>query len=163
MSVVRQRLSSVAMRAVGHSPKPINILLANHTPFITIVHSVYYFPLAWRKLLLDACRIQVPVNQNSSLMSTYSNINPKQIVFPSINDHPLHFDLDIVLALLEEFISTPILCSMLSYFRRVENTYHREEFLSQNGSGLTKKYRARPSLQALGKFWTTQDYLEQLG
>lgn len=142
MPVTRIRLSSVAMTAVGLSPRPINIFNSNHTPFITVVHSLYYFPLTWRKLLLDACRVQVPVKQNSSLSETLFHIHPRQIVIPSAHGDPLHFDIDYILALVEQFISTPILCSMLSYFCRAESTYHRDEFLEQRMIGFDKEITA---------------------
>jgi hypothetical protein len=96
----------------------------------------------WRKLILDFCRIQVPIFQNDTLSAGFYAIvrHDLDIVLP--DSRVVSLSLPNFIPLLETIAFSPVLCSFLSYFVRAEHTHWRDEFLNQKDLSLDKEVRA---------------------
>lgn len=46
---------------------PLNPFTATWTPPVVVISWIYYFPHSWRTLVVDFCRIQVPLLHNRHL------------------------------------------------------------------------------------------------
>lgn len=107
------------------------------TPIRRAVSVIFYIPLSWRKLLLDACRIQRPILQNQHLSDSFHNIKiyGACVAIPrrgqsSTSERTVDFYLSDLAQLFDHIYDNPFLCCILSYFVRAESTYFRSEFLS---------------------------------
>jgi len=138
-----RKLSTVLRRTNPSSGnRPQNVYTSNESPLLIIIDNIYYFPMDWRKLMLDFCRIQVPVFQNAHLSASFYAISRPEIDIVLRSGDVLQLELASFCSLLEDIAFCPILCSLLSYFVRAEQTHWTEEFLSQKGKSLDKEVGA---------------------
>lgn len=78
-----------------------------------------------------------------------TQFRPSKLSYPCPGRIALWNLINRVIALLESFIDTPFLCSVLSYFCRTENTFHHQEFLDQRLLAFDKEISA--ALQYTGQ------------
>jgi hypothetical protein len=63
-------------------------------PHIVIIDNIYFLPMAWRKLILDSCRIQAPISTNNHLLSEYEKLEPYTSIYVEedlVKNHTLLF------------------------------------------------------------------------
>lgn len=115
---------------------------------------VDYLPYRWRKLLLDACRIQRRIRKNRHLASTFQELRDENrftLIVPQRAKHriPFYVSLDKVCDYFDNIHDNPILCSCLAYFVKAEQSYYLDEFLTIGQENIYKEIRASqlPNLQ----------------
>lgn len=118
----------------------------DRTPLVVLVDNVYFFPITWRKLIIDFCRIQRS-SQNRTLALGIDVIEPRQILLPldGSNTNPANIyqaSIDELIPLLDTISSFPMACSLLSYFARAERTYHIDDFLNLRAAQIDKEMHA---------------------
>lgn len=95
---------------------------------------VYYLPIQVRKAILEACRVQVPVNSNAYLSTTFASLDPYYLI--GLDDHGImpyknrsreskygHIQLDELIKQVDLWTVTPFGASILSYMIRAESFY----------------------------------------
>jgi len=143
MPVSVHTLSSVALKAIGLKPVTLMDPLTadSSSPITMLIAMIYYLPLAVRKFLLDACRIQAPVSQNATLQASLYTL--PGTINAIIDDHCVRIILiEDICTLLDCVTPYPILCSLLSYFVRAEATIHVAEFLEEKMKSFDKEVGA---------------------
>jgi len=60
--------------AYGDFIPPKDLKTAAELPLLTVINNVYFFPLSWRKLLVDFCRIQQPIRHNDALIGLAGSV-----------------------------------------------------------------------------------------
>jgi hypothetical protein len=121
--------------------KPIDIHDSNFSPLLTIVDQIVFLPIAWRKFILDACRIQAPINQNNHLLASFNQLNPRY-ASRSTPSGASTISIDDLVPFIDIATSSPISSSYLSYFVRSETTSRIEEFRLQLSLSLHKEVAA---------------------
>jgi len=126
-------LGYLTLKGVGLSPRSVyDFFKSVHSPLVVMIAMIYYLPLAWRKLILDACRIQAPILQNRFLSIGYYALSTRYINLPLLdNTNLIELDVEHVFTIVDCITPYPILSSMLSYFVRAECSYHIKEFQDQ--------------------------------
>jgi len=120
-------------------------LTSNLTPLVTILKRIHYFPISWRKLLLDACRIQAPIWQNIHLSQSYSSLQPEDVSILLGRGTNLNHSIKLhkaELLIFDHAITEPLTASLLSYFVRAESTHHVAEFLKERDMSFNKEFSA---------------------
>lgn len=134
-------LAGAIFQSAGLARKPIILGTSCHSPLLTLVSQICHLPISWRKLILDACRIQSPFLQNNHLSLSYRNILPTRIACD-------HGETMIVLVF-EDLIpyidiatSCPVTSSFLSYFIRAEIPCRAlmDEFLLEKDKSFAKEF-----------------------
>ena len=150
MPVTQRSLRKVACSTLGIKPEAITYDNAFTTPLVTTIVMIFYFPLTWRKLLLDATRIQVPVESNHYLSSSFHTLVPSSVSIPSQgNDDPIELHKEVAFYLVGTILDTPLLCSLLSYFARAEATYWIDDFLDEKMKSFNKEFLAASRIVAM--------------
>jgi hypothetical protein len=66
------RLSITLHQHKSLLPYALNALPDHVTPLVCLVDNLFFFPLSWRKFILDACRVQAQVSAHYyDLISRY--------------------------------------------------------------------------------------------
>jgi hypothetical protein len=127
------------------------------TPFRQLISMIAYLPFKWRKLLLNACRIQQPILLNNTLKTEYANLEEKSLTvhyqvrkrkFRSYRGKGkarfVSTDRTITLLeiidIFENIHHSPILCTALSYFCRAEQTFRPDEFIAIRLAAIIKEF-----------------------
>lgn len=127
------------------------------SPLWHLIEIIHYLPYEWRKLLLNACRVQAPIDTNKYLSSGLSNIlqtesvvlipapalsrfspwklAPHQGGYASVNVNE-------VAQLFNNIYDQPMECSVLSFWCRAEIPSRYSEFLAVNREGILKEIKA---------------------
>jgi hypothetical protein len=75
------RLSSTLLQSSRLSPLAMDLTGLPFPPHIVIIDNIYFLPMAWRKLILDSCRIQAPISTNNHLLSEYEKLEPYTSIY----------------------------------------------------------------------------------
>lgn len=137
-------LATSLFREMGlRGPTFQEIHTSNLTPVLILVSWIFYLPIAHRKALLDACRIQASIRLNTHLATIFTALTPVNVTFPtSMGFQSCVIFPDNLSQLFENIHPFPALCSFLSYFVRAEGTVHVQEFLEQKQIGIDKELQA---------------------
>jgi hypothetical protein len=128
------------------------------SPIMVMISWIYHLPIKHRKALLDAARIQASVHINTTLSATFASLTPVSVYPRGYSDDGIIILYPSTIAsLFENIWPFPILCSLLSYFVRAENTIHISEFLAEKDISLNKE------LQAALHFTTIDQALDYTG
>jgi len=52
------------------------------TPLVCLVDNIFFFPILWRKFILNTCRIQKDPKTNQALRAMLSDLEPKRLLYP---------------------------------------------------------------------------------
>lgn len=115
---------------------------SNHPPLTKLLLQIVHLPISWRKLILDACRIQAPILQNHNLLMSLYSLQPESIACHHGDTvHKIIFSDDLV-HLIDYATSSSVSSSLLSYFVRAEATCRVEEFSEEVTKSLDKELTA---------------------
>jgi len=135
-------LASALLRLSGRLPQFQDPFTSDLSPIMVMISWIYHLPIAHRKAMLDATRIQAPVWINTALTNSFTNLTPVTI-YSDLPDHPpiVLYASDLA-RYFDRIYPFPLLCSLLSYFVRAESTIHIQEFLEQKTVSLDKELSA---------------------
>jgi hypothetical protein len=128
-----------------------HIWFENYTPIRRLLSTIYYYPYQWRKLLLEACRVQQPVRSNRHLTKLYKDTKKgaRAIQVRVQNRHRRYtwvtLTLRSVIDTFENIYDNPMLCALLSYFVRAEGAHNPTEFFDLFAIGSRKEILASQS------------------
>jgi hypothetical protein len=140
------RLSTTLFQTKWSKPLPLSGASSTlNTPLVALCDNVYFFPLSWRKFILDTCRIQAPIHTNKHIQQLSADVSPKELLFsfgtqPNTQIYQASFD--DVLSLLDPIMPSPLACSILSFLVRAETAYDVEEFQEQRTISFQKEFDA---------------------
>jgi len=58
----------------GHFRRPLSFTTSQETPLITLIDNIYFFPISWRKFIVDTCRIQKSTDSNCHLLASFDEL-----------------------------------------------------------------------------------------
>lgn len=121
------------------------------TPLRRLIKIIYHLPLGFRKLILDMCRIQQPIRQNTHLAESYTSLLDAEgrfFAYSTTRDRSPNREMsyEALIDILDNFYDNPFLCCMISYFVRSEATYFQSEFLAEKEKNMIKELSASQSI-----------------
>lgn len=111
-----------------------------------LLRSIYHMPFSWRKFILVACHIQRPFLDNKSLTERAIDIGMDDYIVyvlnPQGNPKLRRVTLKEVISWLDNYIDSPSILTLFSYFSRAESTSRINEAREKLQQTITKETRA---------------------
>jgi hypothetical protein len=120
------------------------VVIDTFTPIRFLLSRTYYFPYQWRKLLLEACRVQQPILRNNYLSTLYQEVKDKEshTIITTDSTSAYSLSLNKVVRQFDNIYDNPMLCCLLSYFVRAEATAYPDQFFELYSKGANKEISA---------------------
>jgi hypothetical protein len=120
------------------------VVIDTFTPIRFLLSRTYYFPYQWRKLLLEACRVQQPILRNNYLSTLYQEVKDKEshTIITTNSTSAYSLSLDKVVRQFDNIYDNPMLCCLLSYLVRAEATAYPDQFSELYSKGANKEISA---------------------
>jgi hypothetical protein len=110
-------------------------------PLLTLLLAIHHLPFSWRKLILDACRVQESILHNDRLREALHRL-PSEIVSFSYNRTNYEVTPLSIADYFENLYDSTLCCSILSYFVRAESTAYPSEAVKIREETITKEISA---------------------
>jgi hypothetical protein len=98
-------------RNVSLTSIPLDFTSSHAPPLFTLIDNVYFFPLSWRRFIIEFCRIQKRVSSNEHLRTSFSEMEETStsvIAIPGRRDqYIINYDRDTLSLFLDLLVGSP--------------------------------------------------------